>query len=180
MLIETLITDLSKNPFDPQLNYEIAQAYENIGQTASAISFYLRTAEYGDHSDYVYCSLIKAAQCFETQQNRQATVENLIYKAIAHDPNRPEGYFWLARFYDRSKKWQECYTFAQIGLHASDQAPLFDDLGYDPLYLIFEKAVSAWWIGRKDESIKDFNYLLTKDIPTNYRQAIESNLARIQ
>ena len=182
MNIQNLIVDLSHDPFSPELNFQVALEYDNQKQTASAVSFYLRTAEYGkdSHPSLVYVSLLKVAKCFEEQNDRLHTVSNCILQAIAYLPYRPEAYFWMARFHERQQNWQECYTFAQIGLHASDQAPLFDDLGYDPLYLIFEKAVSAWWIGRKDESIKDFNYLLTQDIPTNYRQAIESNLARIQ
>jgi len=182
VLIETLITDLSRDPFNPELNFEIAQEYERIGQTASAISFYLRTAEYGYESrpSYAYASLLKASICFESQQNRQATVENLIYKAIAYLPYRQEAYFFLSRFYERSAKWQESYTWACAGLHLNKMPELPADLGFNDYCLQFEKAVSAWWVGRKDESVEIFTDLLTKDLSPEYRTAIEGNLARIQ
>ena len=44
MKIEELVVQLSKDPFNPELNFECAVEYERINQTASAVSFYLRTA----------------------------------------------------------------------------------------------------------------------------------------
>ena len=46
MKIEDLVIELSKDPFNPVLNFEVAVEYERQNQTASAVSFYLRTAEY--------------------------------------------------------------------------------------------------------------------------------------
>ena len=48
--ITDLIFELSKDPFNPVLSFRIAAEYQRIGQTASAVSFYLRTAEYGYHT----------------------------------------------------------------------------------------------------------------------------------
>ena len=78
MLIETLIIDLSKDPFNPELNFAVALEYDNSKQIGSAVSFYLRTAEYGktSHSKLVYASLIKLAKCFEEQNDRLTTVSN--------------------------------------------------------------------------------------------------------
>jgi hypothetical protein len=185
--IKALISDLSKNPFDPKLNYEVAKEYHSIGQLASAISFYLRTAEYGEEKtpEYAYFGLINAALCFETQSNREATVENLLLKAIAHMPSNPNAYFYLSRFYERKGRWQECYTFASIGLSIDEKESscnsdeLFDK-DYSWKYIEFEKAVSAWWIGRKNESISIFKSLLEFDLPQEYIDAIKSNLERIQ
>jgi hypothetical protein len=41
---------------------------------------------------------------------------------------------------------------------------------------IFEKAVSGWWLGRREESSKLFDQLLAQDIAQNYRSTIEYNL----
>ena len=55
--------------------------------------------------------------------------------------------------------------------------PLLSSVKYHGSYcLLFEKAVSAWWIGRKDESIFIFNHLLEFDLPDNYINAIKSNV----
>jgi len=183
-MVNNLIIDLSKDPFNPVLSLEIAKAYEAEGQTASAVSFYLRAAEYGynTHPDYVYSSLLKSSNCFSSQKNREATVLNLILKAIAYLPNRPEGWFFLSRYYEGSKKWQESYSAAEVGLFFSKSRinPLPVDIGYFGEYvLLFEKAVSGWWVGRQDEAREIFKDLLTKDIAPMYKSSVINNLEKI-
>jgi tetratricopeptide (TPR) repeat protein len=178
--IETLIVDLSHDPFNPKLNFYVAQEYERLNQTASAVSFYLRTAEYGKdtHPSLVYASLLKLAECFEHQHDRLHTVSNALLQAIAYLPYRPEGYFLMARYHERQQNWQECYTWAEMGLH-QQTPPLPVDVGYTEYALAFEKAVSAWWVGRKDESVLLFKQLLEKDLTPEYRIAVQDNLNRI-
>jgi hypothetical protein len=97
-------------------------------------------------------------------------VSNALLQAVACAPNRAEGYFLLSEFHERQKNWQECYTFAAIGL----------GLEPDDYRLQFEKAVSGWWVGRAAESKLLFVALLErKDLAPEYRKAIESNLASI-
>ena len=172
MLIESLIVSLSRDPFNPELNFQAAAEYEKLRQTASAVSFYLRTAEYGyeSHPDLVYLSLLKLATCFNNQNDRLATVSNALLQAVAYQPQKAEGYFLLSEFHERQKNWQECYTFAAIGL----------SLDPEDYRLQFEKAVSGWWIGRAKESKELFQSLLKrKDLAPQYKKAIELNLDSI-
>jgi len=182
MRIEQLVVELSKDPFNPTLNFDVAVEYEKQNQTASAVSFYLRTAEYGheSHPTLVYASLLKAAHCFDDQNDRQATVTNCLLQAVAYLPYRPEGYFLLAQFHERLGQWQECYTWANIGLHNQLNSPLPVDVGYEGKYvLLFEKAVSAWWIGRKDESLELLHKLDGMKLTHDYEVAVKSNLGRL-
>jgi tetratricopeptide (TPR) repeat protein len=182
MKIEQLVVDLSKDPFNPTLNFDVAVEYEKQNQTASAVSFYLRTAEYGHtyHPSLTYASLLKAAHCFDDQNDRQATVSNCLLQAVAYLPYRPEAYFLLAQFYERSGQWQECYTWAQMGLHQQPCGVLPIHVGYEGQYvLVFEKAVSAWWIGRKEESLDLLHQLKAMDIDPGYAVAVKNNLERL-
>ena len=184
MEIKDLIVQLSNNPFSPELNLKIANAYDEIGQTASAVSFYLRTAEYGyyTHYDHVYASLLKSAECFSMQRNREHTVQNLYYKAIAYLPNRPEAWFLFSRYFERNQKWQESYTYAEVGLSLPrvKLKPLPIDVDYPGEYgLTFEKAVSAWWVGRQDESVQLFQKLLAEPLAEQYKAAVENNLTSL-
>jgi hypothetical protein len=178
--IEELIETASHDMFNAELNFQVAQEYENIGQTAAAVSFYLRAAEYGydSHPLIAYTSLIRMAFCFEDQSWREHSVSNSLLQAIQYMPNRPEAYFLLSRFYERSQKWQECYTFAEIGLlHKGRFEPLPAYVEYDGDFcLLFEKAVSGWWVGRQEESDSIFKSLLNQDISEMYRSTIEYNL----
>ena len=60
-IIENLVVQLSTDSFNPELNFKCAVEYEKLNQTASAVSFYLRAAEYGvgSHKDITYASLLK-------------------------------------------------------------------------------------------------------------------------
>jgi hypothetical protein len=182
MRIEELVVKLSKDPFNPMLNFDVAVEYEKQNQTASAVSFYLRTAEYGheSHPALVYASLLKTAHCFNDQNDRQATVSNCLLQAVAYLPYRPEGYFLLAQFHERLGQWQECYTWASIGLHQHLHSPLPVRVGYEDRYvLLFEKAVSAWWIGREEESLELLHRLNKMELDPGYKSAVQNNIERI-
>lgn len=182
--INSLIESASHDMFNPELNFKIAKKYEELGQTAAAISFYLRAAEYGhdSHPTIVYTSLLKISHCFDTQNGRKKTVSKSLMQAIQYMPTRPEAYFLLSRFYEREQKWQEAYTFAELGLlHISRKDNLPADVDYPGEYgLIFEKAVSSWWIGKKDEAKDLFISLLSYNLRPEYLASVNSNLDMLQ
>lgn len=180
--IEQLVVEISKDPFNPLTNFNCAVEYEALNQTASAVSFYLRAAEYGvdTHPIIVYTSLLRMAHCFADQNDRINTVSNCVLQAAAYLPERPEAYFLMSQFYERQAAWQECYTWAEMGLAVPPVDPLPADVGYPDSYvLLFEKAVSAWWIGRKDESKRIFEELSKKSLTPEYTSSVQSNLNRI-
>lgn len=180
--IEDLVIELSKDPFNAEKNFEVAKEYEKLNQTASAVSFYLRTAEFSTikNDPLVYASLLKMAHCFSDQKDRQHTVTNCLLQAIAYWPDRPEAFFFLAQFYERTAQWQEAYTWAEIGLTKPDFTALPVETGYHGKYcLLFEKAVSAYWIGRKDESIILLLQLRLQDMVDEYKNSVNYNLRQL-
>jgi tetratricopeptide (TPR) repeat protein len=182
-LIEDLIESASHDMFNPILNFNIGLKYHEMGQTASATSFYLRCAEYGYDKNpiYVYTSLLKIAECISDQDGRKHTVKNSLMQAIQYLPKRPEAYFLLARYYEWLNKWQECYMFSELGLlHSKNNEPLPADVQYPGEFaLLFEKAVSGWGLGRKEESMSIFKYLITIDIPESYRMLVQHNIKQM-
>jgi hypothetical protein len=191
MSIEDLVVDLSKDPFNPELNFKCALEYERVNQTASAVSFYLRTAEYG-RGLLVYNSLLKLARCFEDQNDRINTVSNCILQAIAYMPKRPEAYFMMSQFHERLTNWQESYTYAKLGLvydggsmiddrYEWEQIPnLPGDIGYHGRYCLqFQQAISAWWIGRKEESEQLLLKLSNMNLSEEYANAVRNNMERL-
>jgi hypothetical protein len=182
MSIEDLIIELSHKPFDPELNFKVAVKYEEMNQTASAVSFYLRTAEYGYDKTpaLAYASLCKLAYCFEDQKDRTWTVSNCLLQAVAYLPYRPEAYFLLARFHEQASQWQECYTWAEMGLSKEDLPALPVDVGYYGRFCLeFQKAISAYWVGRPQESQAMLLRLSQLELPEHYRRAVEENLGRL-
>ena len=183
-VIEQLVVDASTDPLNPEKNFNIAVEYEKLGQTASAVGFYLRAAEYGHKTDPLtaYTALLKISICIEGQKNRDLTVSNVLLQAIAFMPDRPEAYFLLSKFYEKSQLWPESYAYAVMGTMYNRQfTDLPADVGYYSWYsLNFQIAVAAWWVGRKDESIAILNDIATDNrSPEMYKQAAKSNLERL-
>ena len=62
--IQNLLNNFIIDPQNPENNYNLAIYYENIGQTASALSYYLRTAERSQDKVLQYECLLRASICF--------------------------------------------------------------------------------------------------------------------
>jgi hypothetical protein len=182
-IIEQLVVDLSSDSLNPDKNLAVAVEYEKLGQTASAVGFYLRAAEYGYKSRpfVTYSALLRVSICIEGQKDRSLTVSNVILQAITYMPDRPEAYLLMSKFHEKSGNWQESYTFARVGLlHTRQIFELPIDVGYPGRHALdFQSAVAAWWIGRKSESIKELKDLLNYPISPEYVEAVKSNLERL-
>jgi tetratricopeptide (TPR) repeat protein len=184
--IEELIVELSKDPFNPLLNFNVGMKYEAMNQPASAVSFFLRCAEYGEetHTEEVYCSLLKLAKCFTEQNDQNArlhTVSNSLLQAVAYEPSFPEAYMLLSQYYERKNEaWQESYTWASLGLDMAKDGPSFyaAQLGYGGEYALqFQKGLAGYYIGRKEEALKIFNQLDDiPDLPTAYKTLVQNNI----
>ena len=164
-------------------NFNLGYIYEELGQTASASSFYLRTAEYGNNDLLIYESLLRLSLCLNKQGSRIFTVKGVLLRAISLLPNRPEAYFLLSRVYEVNKDWQESYTIATIGekLSNDNNEKLKTDVEYPGLYgFTFEKAVTGWWIGLYDESIHLFRQLnKNPNMLDVYKNSVKNNIKNL-
>ena len=187
MSIVEAVKGLAVNPFSAWLNFYCAVEYEKEGQIFSAITFYLRAAEFGrtddgyDEEKLIYNSLLKVARCLEPQRERDYSVTNCLLQAITVCPERPEAYWMLSQYHERLGNWQESYTYAVMGLvFWWDQDFLEADVGYEGEYCLeFQKAVAAYWIGRRDESIQLLRQLQQSIVSETYATAVKNNLERI-
>lgn len=172
-----------QNTEDPKVNFAMGQEYEAMGQTGSAISFYLRTAERSATDVQQYEALLRMALCFEKQKTRDDTESVILQKAICLLPRRPEAYFLLARLYEWRKMWHESYFVATTGLNMVDYnvAPLATDVQYPGNYgILFQKAVAAWWVGACEESREYFYYLKTNyNMSDMFARAANDNLSKL-
>lgn len=132
----------------------LAEEYFTWSQHAAALSFYLKTAETTEDKYLQYYCLIKCAKCFEIPGNRKHSVITLYKHAINVLPERPEAYYYLSQAYELYQDWYDCYTFANLGLQKYNYNDIYTKkLGFGGEYLfIFQKAISAWHIGRGQES----------------------------
>jgi SAM-dependent methyltransferase len=181
-----LLNTYIQNPDDPEINYELALFYDGIGQTAAAMSYYLRTTERSDDKLLQYECLIRASMCYDKQGTRKFTVKGLIQNAITVIPSRPEGHFLLARYYERSDQdgsWKDCYLTACVAEEFCDRnpPPLRTQVDYPGFYgILFEKAISSWWCGLCDEARDMLEDLLDNyELDELHKNAVISNLEKL-
>lgn len=174
------------DPDDSQNNFILALHYDSLGQRAAALSYYLRAAERTDQVVFQYECIVKAALAFDGMGMRALSVRGLLDKAITLMPTRPEAYYLLSRWYERQNNidgWMQSYTIASLGIQFCERAPapLRTRVDYPGFYgLLFEKAVSGWWIGQCQESCDIFIELHSKhDLDTVHRSAVISNLKQL-
>lgn len=171
------------NPSEQYNNYVLALWYDNAGQTASAISYYIRAAERSTEPLYQYECLIRAALCFQKQGTRGLSVRGLLQRAISILPKRPEAYFLLARYHEKEntvESWVNCYTYASMALEVCNfnPGPLRTWVEYPGHYgVLFEKAVSAWWVGLCEDSKNIFvNLHKNYQLDETHKNAVINNL----
>lgn len=172
----------SKNPLG---NFMLGRFYEELGHTASAISFYIRSAEFGNDPLLQYESLLRTALCFDKQGSRVFLVKGILLRAVSLMPERPEAYFLLSRTYERSKDWQETYAWASMAEEKFTSDMVFPELNSDVEYpglygFTFEKAVAGWWVGVQEESLHLFKILNRRtDMRTIYNESVKNNLKNL-
>ena len=179
MNLQQWLNNYILDPFNPNICFNLALCYDELGQTASAAGYYLRSVEFGTDDNKIYEALLKIASCFERQGNRVFTLKGTLLRAISLFPKRPEAYFLLSRIYERNKDWQESYTTATIGEQlATDEPQTLTDVEYPGRWgFQFEKAVTGWWIGLYDESAHLFRDLNQNyNLPPIYKNAVINNL----
>jgi hypothetical protein len=185
--LTSLLNTYIQNPDYFDNNFNLGLYYEEIGQTASALSYYLRASERTEDYDLRYECLLRASICFTRQGSRNFTVKGLLQNAITTCPERPEAYYLLSVYHESENKdgcWNDCYLIASIGeIISRDKLikPLITNVNYPGYYgIIFQKAVSGWWCGLCEESRNLFKDLLSNYSITNYyRRLCFNNLFKI-
>lgn len=185
--IQHCLNEYILDPENAEKNFALAVEYFDLKQTASAISFYLRAAERTDDKILSYSCLLRIADCFELQGNRDNTVRGVYKHMLCLLPERPEAYFLLSRFNERRQWYIESYLLAEMGLNFSKEGlpPLRVPCEYPGRYgLIFEKAVAAWWWGKFEESrrlMRELELLLNSKVHVDnlYLGAVRNNISKI-
>ena len=61
--LQELLNYFISNPEEADINFKLANYYNSIGQTASAVSYYIRTSERTSDTKRAYSCLLAAANC---------------------------------------------------------------------------------------------------------------------
>ena len=177
--LETFINE----PYNADATFDLAEHYFLNGHYASAMSFYLRTAEYSQNEDRTYEALLMTAKCLSTLTRRDTTELGLWLNVLNFEPGRPEAYLFISEYYERQKKYHQMYSYAVLGLRNHVYAkPMTPNAGYEGGYQLgFQRAVSAWWIGRSKESRDIFFKLAdaSNTLSQKYKDLVQTNITSL-
>lgn len=172
-----------ETPHVPENSFAIGYEYELMGQTASAMGFYLKCAELTDDKLLAYECLLRKAICFRKQGGRETHIKGTAHLAVALLPQRPEAYHLLSIAHELCGEWHASYSWACAGEILSDFIerqkidPLNTPCGYPGYYgLPFQRAVAAWWVGKFDEARAIFDDLADNyDLSPTYKGHVKWN-----
>ena len=167
------------DPYNAEKNFEVGYTYDLEGHIASAVSFYLRTAELSNDDNLTYEALIKAALGFKKQGYRLFSTKSLLYHAINLCPTRPEPFWILSQVYELNVEWHEAHNaICQAEYYVDNAIPTRTYIGYEGKYVIlFQKAVTIWYIGGRDDARRMFGELLKNyEMSTQYVNDTYKNL----
>ena len=171
-MLKSKVIEFVNNPYDLKINLDLGYLYEQKEQYASAISHYMRGAEYGldnscdNKSILISECLYRAAEVFQKLGSRIHSTKALILHAISNTPELPQLYLFLTKIHEQQKEWNECNTTASIGLSLIENYRQFtyDDKVYSDILneLLFQKAISNYYIGRVNKAKLDLEILRNK------------------
>lgn len=175
-----LLMDYINDPHNPLKNFKLGYDYERLGQTAAAVSFYLRAAEKTDETFLQYECFLRLARCFELQKNRNFTVTGLFQRAITIEPTKPEAYFFLAKHHLDTGDHQSAFLYSTIGmsLYKPNDNEFVSKVNFSDIdELLYIRAISGWYVGFYNQS-KQWLLKLQKDskLSDTYQKDIEKFL----
>lgn len=181
-----LLLNFVNDPLNFAHNFNLGYSFEKLGQTAAAVSFYLRTAEKTVDSLIQYESLLRIANCFKLQRNRHHTVVGLYNRAITVNPLRIEAYYLMAKTQYDNKDYQAAYLYAVLGLSLTQQSiefikPLATDVNYPGKFALeYIKAISSWYVGFYTDSKQRLIELLNRqDVDQTHKDLIKVDLESV-
>jgi hypothetical protein len=112
--IQYALNNYILNPESPSLNYDLAMCYDELEQTASAISHYLRCAERTENKNLQYECMVRAGLAIKKQGMRLHTEKSFFQNAIFILPNRPEAYLFLSETFFNMGRKHDAFTLICI------------------------------------------------------------------
>lgn len=184
-MLEQRLLEYINDTENADFNFNLAVEYKKLGQTASAISFFLRSAERSNDLNLSYECLVHMGECFDLQGGRGNTVTGMYKHAISILPQRPEAYYKLANYQNWIQQYQDATFLCNIALDTCDfnLKQFREPCKYPGKWgIIYEQTVSLWWWGKSAECRKGYRTLLDnhwEELDDYHKERVEDRLCRL-
>lgn len=182
---------------EPDINifFNLAKQYENSGQLAAAITFYLKVAEINSCDiDVAQAALINAANCYLNLGDRLGTARDMLYHALNLSDRNPFLHWMFSKVFEMQKDWIACKAHSASCISILHSNPRlfryhelsnFNSLSQEHLKqeALFQIATSNYWMGKVHDSFLGFSSLKDGkfgEIPGWMQVAIERSLKIIE
>jgi len=179
-----LFTYYANNSENAKANLSIGFQFYQLGQFASAMGFFLRSAEFSTDDKITYESLIFVSKCLGSLGRRKESEKTAMLNAISFAPNRFEAYFYMSQYYEALNDHFICHAMSKLAWTNYTEEHQFIYLPQIERYkVLFQVGFTSWWVGKfRDsrrimfelaEGYKDGNY------DPIYKSLIQSNITRL-
>lgn len=179
--IKLLEEGLKQEPTNARYAFYLAESCYDAGQKAKALECYQKRVEMGGWAEEVFWSKLRIANIlWELDLPKEIVVEAYL-NAHKYRPHRVEPIYYLCSIYnecgDYGKAYQCMKARALIPKPAAKDL-LFNFDWMEEYGLLFQLAISAYYVGNYQESIDICDKLLKiKNLPEDWRKQAERNRA---
>jgi glycosyltransferase involved in cell wall biosynthesis len=169
---------VAEDPTHTRNVFYLAQSYRDAGELERAIEWYERRITLGGWEEEVWYSRFQIAVLHERRGNWQMALPGYL-AAFQYRPARLEPLCELARHYRVAGEHALAHLFAAAALDrpAPNDILFLDDSVY-AWRALDEYAISAYWVGKYEESLRANERLLDEGkLPAAERARIEKNRA---
>lgn len=167
---------VAEDPTHTRNVFYLAQSYRDAGELAPALNWYERRVQMGGWDEEVWYAMFQIAGLHERRSDWQRALPAYL-AAYQYRPSRIEPLCELARHYRLADEHAVAYVFASAAINrpAPGDILFLDNSAYD-WRALDEFAVSAYWVGKYEESLGANERLLAEGkLPDVHRERIMKN-----
>lgn len=171
---------LLEEPNNSRYVFYLAQSYKDAGDYEKAIENYRKRMTMGGWDQEIFWSQLQIGLMQELLELDEKTIVDSYLAAAKLRPSRAEPLYRLASYYRKAKKYDEGYKIAlqALKIPVSEDSLLVERWIYD-YGLLTEFSICAYWVEKYMEAYLASNLLLEKELPQNFKDCINGNLAWI-
>ena len=172
---------LEDDPDNASNVYSLALLYIAKGEFQRALELSEKRLAMGGSEEEIYHSLYLIGTIQESLEMPSDLISNSYCRAFVYSPDRAEPIFRLIQYLNKKQNFPLSYALAKLALGISLPKEGIEIENWVYEYgILSEFAISAFSLGKIEESRQAYHQLLAKSLPETLKRSIEQNLDQAQ